>query len=573
MPSDQRPSLVGLAGVVVIALLATVPFLDKAFHIDDVLYLLGADQIRQSPWAPYGDKDETLVLWDALDGGPASLYQTDFNPPLWKYVLAGAIGIVGHDERKLHALSAVVTLLGAIGLYLIANRWTNRPVWCVAMILLSPFFLPGQNLMLEVPVLCLAAWGTFFHQRAWESGRTLDIALGGVFFGLAVLTKYSAGMLIPVFVVGSLLHRRPRVALSAVVSFGFVALWYAHNQWIYGEWHVSSHGVLFDPESWPIRALSVLRSVGSVAFLGPIILVALARLRGMLWVAGILAASIAVGAIDVLQARTFYQVNGMVILPIQAAHFWIFTSLGTATLLGMIALSLSQWLGAPSEWKEARTDRFLEFWILVMLLFNVTSTPFCAVRHLLLALVPLTWWTARQAAPLAPLMSRVALVVTIALGFSLAAADRELANFYRQLARENIRQDIAAGRRVWFTGNWGIHYYAAREGALPLFRGTEEHGLGRPHPGDRIYNPVLTSWLPFDDRNLVWTEHLQPESLIPTRTIVAGANYYSVQSYALPWSVLLLSPKPAEGRVGYQFPPIDHVRIFDVVKVNPETPP
>src|SRR5262249_7253015 len=147
---------------------ATAPYLDKAFHIDDVLYLRVADQIRRTPLDPYSG----FVLWDATDGQPSSLFMTDFNPPVWKYILAGVMTAWPRPARELaaplHLASALATLVAAFGVYQLSRRFSLYPLWCTAMIVLAPFYLPGQNVMLEPSLLAWSCWTVEFQCRAWD---------------------------------------------------------------------------------------------------------------------------------------------------------------------------------------------------------------------------------------------------------------------------------------------------------------------------------------------------------------------------------------------------------------------
>jgi hypothetical protein len=570
---------------IVIALAATLPFLHKAYHIDDVLYFSVAQQILRTPWSPFGDPVKSVVMWDAEDGAPASLFETDYNPPLWKYVLAAVAGWWGPEEWKPHLVGSFVVVLAAVGIERVSRRWTDRPIWCVAMILMGPFFLPGQNCMLEVPVLCLAAWATEFQLRSWETGRAGPALVAGTLVGLAVLTKYTSGLLIPIFVAGSLLHRRPMSALMAVPAFGIVAVWSLHNLYFYGEPHLTAHGVLFQPQDWPIKALTVLRIIGGVSIFWPIWLFHLARrgTRGWAALAAVVLASLFLAYVDVAQASRTYDGWDLKILPIQQTHFWVFTFGGSATVLSIAAKSLLDGLEDGSAWWSASTDRFLEGWLAALVVFNVTSTPFNAVRHLLLAFVAMTWLSARQI-PMQARRGPVAIwACSAVLAYLLAAADYEIAGLYRDIAQNDIRRDIAAGKHVWFTGNWGFVLYASREGAHPLFVGTEDYGWGRPAPGDRVYHPILLNWRLLETQGKEWVDHLQPQGVFPLRTIVAGAHYYSVMGFGLPWECLLLSPETSPetstepgvvpDRTGYQFPPLDHVKVFEVFEAQKNRSP
>src|SRR5262245_55228141 len=81
-------------GLFVIVFASTVPFLGKAFHIDDPLYLAVARQILNRPWDPYGGE----IIWERSS---ESLFDADFNPPLWSYVLAGVMAWSGEPEPNL----------------------------------------------------------------------------------------------------------------------------------------------------------------------------------------------------------------------------------------------------------------------------------------------------------------------------------------------------------------------------------------------------------------------------------------------------------------------------------------
>jgi hypothetical protein len=270
-----------------------------------------------------------------------------------------------------------------------------------------------------------------------------------------------------------------------------------------------------------------------------------------------------VAMIDRTHLQYLYEKEGLILLGIQEIHAVAMTSLGALTLLLVIARSFGQARRDLVAWRGATIDRTLELWIAGALIFNVACTPFNAVRHLLLAMIPLTLWVGRQHA-LPRIGLNISLVGSTLLGFALAVADYQIADVYRTLAQKQMRQDISRGERVWYTGNWGITYYGRKEGAQPLFAHTERYGLGKPMIGDRIYNPVTITWQPIHPTGLEWVEHLQPDGGWPLRTIAPGALYHGMKPLDLPWVFPLLSPAPKEGREGYQFPPLDHIRVWQV---------
>jgi len=85
------------------------PFANKAFHMDDPLFLWTARQIQAHPADFYGFK----ANWY---GSEMPMAEVTKNPPLASYYLALAASIFGWSEAALHLamlLPAVAAVLGA----------------------------------------------------------------------------------------------------------------------------------------------------------------------------------------------------------------------------------------------------------------------------------------------------------------------------------------------------------------------------------------------------------------------------------------------------------------------------
>ena len=570
--------------VVAIVLAATLPFLNKAFHIDDVLYLRVADQILKTPWDPYGYMVNETLLWDAKDGQPATLFDTDYNPPLWKYALAGMIAAVGKEEWKLHLLSMVVVGLAAWGLYLISARLTGRPIWCVVMVILSPFFLPGQNLMLEVPVLACVVWGSYFQWRAWDRGSGLNALMAGVFIGLAILTKYTIGLFLPLFFLGSIFARSKesqrfhwRPFLYLLPAAGILGAWCAHNLFFYGQLHLTSHGVSFKPSEWPARILVVFRIIGAVSVFGPIWWVALWR-RGMAARMGllvILLVAIGLSFVDIANIIREYGRQRNAFSPQLAWQCHLFTTLGCATIFSVMLESILQRRSDRMKWWRSFDDRHLELWVVALFIFNVCCVPFNAIRHLLVLFLAMTWLTARLADRNQMKILPVLLaVISIGLGYMLAIGDYTYAENNRHVPETRIRADLGHAPGVWYSGTWGFKYYAEREGAKPYFPGIERYNLGRPIPGDRVYLPKLQNWAPVMETipTAQVVDMIMSPNISPATTIMPGANYYGTTLHLLPWGVPFLVDFK-EGLPRASMMPVDLIVVYEVKPNIPRSKP
>src|SRR5437588_7875795 len=95
-----------LAIVAVIA--ALVPFLNKAFHIDDPLFLWMAQQVSQHPADPYGFS----VYWYVSAKPMFSIMQ---NPPLTAYYMALAASFLGWSGPAMHGACVVPAGAAVLG--------------------------------------------------------------------------------------------------------------------------------------------------------------------------------------------------------------------------------------------------------------------------------------------------------------------------------------------------------------------------------------------------------------------------------------------------------------------------
>src|SRR6266853_953973 len=114
-----RPALrlLLLAGLTVLCL---APFVGKAFHIDDPLFLWAAKQIQANPGNPYGFS----VNWY---GVAMPMSEVTKNPPLTSYYIAAVAAVAGWSERSLHLAFLLPAIVAILGTYLLAERMGRRP--------------------------------------------------------------------------------------------------------------------------------------------------------------------------------------------------------------------------------------------------------------------------------------------------------------------------------------------------------------------------------------------------------------------------------------------------------------
>ncbi|MGL5094474.1 MAG: hypothetical protein ACRDD1_02735, partial [Planctomycetia bacterium] len=253
-------------------------------------------------------------------------------------------------------------------------------------------------------------------------------------------------------------------------------------------------------------------------------------------------------------------------LALQQTHLAAFTANGAFTLAALAFLAVLSW-NAAGRRTTFDALRLWELLGLIVLVFNVTSVPFNAVRHLLLFFMPAAWVAAAHLERTGGFpggLRRGVMLASAFLGFALAAADYEIAVMYRTQVEKHLAPLARSGRNVWVVGNWGVLYYATQNGALPLVRKPGLYGLPDQKPGDLIFQPLLVTWqwLSINDRfGQQPREHIQPEAINWFRTIGPTINYYAVEKYALPWQLLMNRPQNPKEPAWYELPPLDDIVI------------
>ena len=183
---ESKSHLKSIHHIIFLALIViiTVPFLNKALHIDDPLFVYEAEQILKDPLHPYDFKINWLGLnLDAVYSIP--------NPPLVSYGFAMTKLLFGNSEAALHGFLIIFILLAVYSTYFISTRFTSNPLPATLFMIVSPaFVVHSSTLMVDFPAMALALTATAFFIYGLDHNHSVAKILGGIFLGAACLTKY-----------------------------------------------------------------------------------------------------------------------------------------------------------------------------------------------------------------------------------------------------------------------------------------------------------------------------------------------------------------------------------------------
>lgn len=456
IPPVIFPVLIGVA--------CLVPFLNKAFHIDDPMFLWAAQHIQNHPFDFYG----LPVNWYNTET-PMSEVMT--NPPLASYYLALAASLLGWSELALHLAFLIPAGCAIWGTYRLAESFCSRPMLATLAALLTPAFLVSSTtVMCDTLMLCFWVWAVVFWDRGIQRRQTALLFVSGILIGLCALTKYFGMSLIPllaVYALGRKSHMRMWPIVLLIPVFILIA-YLAATHALYGR------GLLRDAATFVVqtRAFSEARPVPKLfqglAFTGGCV-ASVAFYVPLLWsrwliVAGFVLMGIIVCVfpfIAMLPVEPLYEAWGFSLAV--DVQFCIFAAAG----LHLLALTVMD------IWKQRDAVSLLLFlWILGTFLF-ATLINWAINGRSILPLVPAAGIIlARRIDRLPRFRARAGdwtlycpLIPTTILALLVAYADQQLANSARTVSEELRVICLNKAGVVRFQGHWGFQYYMQQWGA------------------------------------------------------------------------------------------------------------
>ena len=470
---NNSPPPVGSARSLAILAAATIacllPGINKAFCVDDPLFLWAAAQIQAHPLDFYG----VDVNWYSV---PQPLYDVMKNPPLAAYYIAGAAQIVGWSEPALHTVF-LLPAIGAIwGTWFLARLLCGRPVWAALLGLATPAFLvSSSNVMCDTMMVCLWTWSI----AVWVGGVRLNriplLAIAALLIGAAALTKYFAIALIPLLGVYTVLQRRrPTWQLCwLLIPVGVLA---AYQFWT---WQHYGRGLLGDAANfaWRIAAVAGPGQVFAEETLGSKILVALSFTGGsymvLLFCAPWLWSRRSLAAVGLLGLATSacagWCFSTSYLNALHRAHpFDVVTALqfGLLAAVGLLVL----WLAMADLAKNQSADAvLLTLWVFGTIAFAGFVNWTCNVRSLLpispaLGILIVRRLEQDRTSALRGVRWSWILIPAVMVSSLVGWADLCLADSARTAAARIAAVLTAESGPLWFQGHWGFQYYMQAQG-------------------------------------------------------------------------------------------------------------
>jgi len=531
------------------------PFINKAIHTDDALFVWAAEWIQKHPADFFGCQ----VNWW---GSAIPMWMANYNPPLLSYFLAGVASLFGWNEMVLHLACLVVAFLAALGVYSLAQMWCQRPLLATVIAMFTPAFLVSSStLMCDILMLTFWIWTLVLWERALGNGQSRWQFIGaGVLAGLAVLTKYSAITLLPLLPILSILRTRKLGwgLLGLTVPVFMLAGYELITARMYGKGlffaavHYAQTTHVGFPGGWKASGIIGLAFAGGS-------LLPLLFFAPLLWRRRVLLAGgmVILGAL-LLTFRLCDNLGLMCMAPdLNLMKHWDF--LIQAVLLTAGGLHLLLLVVAETWRRRDAVTITLALWIIGVIYFATVLNWTVNVRSFLpvvpaVAILLVRRLEATRGNSVANGWLLWPLIPAAAITLSIVMADYQLANSARTAAEQITLKYKSTSHQLWFEGH-AFQYYMEKLGGLPI---DVERTLLQP--GDTVVVPEIGIYTMLPPGSVGWVEHLQyaPSSWMN----LMGGTENGAGFYGANWG-----PVPfASGKLPFQ----DYyvVRVFSRVQYN-----
>ena len=507
---------------------ALAPFLNKAFHIDDPLFLWMAQQVSQHPGDPY----RFSLNWYGIAQPMFSVMQ---NPPLSSYYMALAATFLGWSELAMHGAFLVPAVAATLGTFFLARRLCDSPLLAALLTLFTPVFLvSATGVTCDVWLLALWMWSVESWLRGLERHSYRFLLLASVLVATAALTKYFGAGLVPLLAAYTLVRDRRFTyrLLFLLIPVTVIIVYEVMTKAKYGEglfsnamiypWknrrsaekHLFAQfiiglsftgGCLFPAVFYVpfLKSRRVLIS-GLAIFVALLLLLYFGIGRGL-----------ATGSSAITAPEALFATIGIAILALAV------TDVAQRRTADSVLLSLwvigTFFFAAIMNWSiTARTLLPMAPAVMILLLRRFNTSQASNGRTL--------WW------PLLP-AALVSLLVT--------TADYKLANTARLASSYFQKRFQTEPGTVWFEGHWGFQYYMEQWRAKPVDQ--KERGIVS---GDLVIIPVNNTNITLPAITARREQVNFPQFLVATMSPETGAGFYSSRWGPLPWVFARIPPEP-----------------------------
>jgi len=495
--APQTVSVVAVLGcawpALLLAAVCLLPYLNKAFLIDDPWFLTMAKQIVNHPAHPMNFE----ICWNNGFGCRTANQFASGNPLLGQiaqgYVLVPTV-LTGAHEWTAHITQLVLVWIAVLAMTSLVfrfgwDRW-HATIGSLLLVAIPPFLPMASTAMPDilstalalVAMERLAAWKA--HQK-WTQAAAAALALGLAGFARPHLT-----LLLPLAAFFLFDSIDPREILEQIRQklWLFTPVFAACGLQLAIILTVHEHDLPINSPSPGLIPGHMLNNLWSFLayFVFPLPL-------GICWLAN--------------RFKTKRPSFVFILIAVALIPLFLRWSVLAVVFLAILGFRVLAGLLLQAFKRRDRTELFLLLWILIPL--PIVFYSHLPMKYLLPCIPAVILLCFRLLEGVSVQFARAAAYALIfaGTGYSLLIlhADAEFADFGRDTLARLITPHVAAGQRVWFPGQYWSYWYAPLSGAKLTFPGGPQ-----PEPGDLLVVDVYA-----DSSGPQW-----PLGRFPHRTLV-----------------------------------------------------
>lgn len=509
--------------ILLLFILLYLPFINKAFHIDDPAFLNFAQMLDWNPLRT------VPIDYDYMGTILSNLTPFDTTHPiLIPYFIKIITAMFGQGEIALH-LAFLVFPVAAIWSLIQLNtvlfpESQHAPMRVAIFFATVPaFFVNAQSIMTDVPTLAFLLLALTGFICGSENGLRHMTYMGMVALTFALFTSYQAAAFIPLIFFYILLRRNLSTHLVLALAvplmllfFWLIAIYSAYDIFplIKSRLAGSSATINDEIKRGLVNSSLIGKSVYILAYLGSATIwivpfhYFLKKSLGRYFATLLF---LLLGSCLAVWNITAYPATSNLILA-------LFIALGLQTI-GTLGFLIREHIREGGEIQQAL---FLLAWFVCVVSYNIFLLPFGSARYLLPALPPVFLlvmnnrvWNFSVRQQLIPFLCVLGGTTVFALG--AAYSDYRYAETYRTFAGEviDIRAEVGSSPAFWYVGEWGMRHYMKLAGARTLHATSNE-----PKAGDFVVIPEMPRfWEPSKSlqQRLVFFAERRFSSALPLR--------------------------------------------------------
>ncbi|OVE78234.1 hypothetical protein BVX98_00760 [bacterium F11] len=503
-------------------ILLALPFLNRAYFVDDSYFVQIGSWLKDNPGQPYHFRADDAGIntrgWE--EDGLVRMV----NPLVHHYYLAILMKTGSNKEWFLRLGCVLLSCFAALFLFGLARRLTENPFLATLLVLVTPVhWLTSYSLLIDSTLSFFFFGGLYFFIKAIEKDHIGTFVISGIFMGLGILTKYPGVFVLPLTALWTILRwkkigHRWRVGIPWVLALVFLG---AFNLWtmkLYGQAHIlAASQRMVHLFGWA-KPFVFLVFLSGVCFF-PVFIWKLTT-KKMILFGGFI--------VSVVMIIFSSSLGGFSLFQGFLYGFFFASSILFLIHMGMI-------------WKKYvfPRDFFLVLWILGFVLMMMVVMGWVAARYYMIvvpAVVFLTIrfiemeWRGHERAILKGLLAFALFFTSL-----LAYADYKQADPSRDVGSKLTSAGYAGGAGHYYMGDSFTMAYLRSEGWIPWFPGTEFE------KGDRILTKTVTMppiyrWREKVDLKLIKTFEYNTRYPLKVMDFRGSAGFYASLWGGLPFS-------------------------------------